>query len=195
MIKESWNEQKAVRDIMIFLQTMESVPPPGPHLPPVRQQRRRPDQRKTPIASAPTSGNRFKTADGVAISLGIPPQSEIRARAGLIYVLQTFTEEGHCFCAEPELLLQAQALLDIPVEILSEALKHEVETGRLVRDEHRIYLVHLYQAELNIAEKSARSSKRPPPSNPSWRTTPCHGPKTECGSRFRPCRPKRSKWR
>ncbi len=153
-IKESWIEQHAVRDIMIFLQshgvgTAQSA----------RIYRQYGSEAVAVISENPYQlcrdvwGIGFKTADGVAMSVGVPPQSKLRARAGLVYTMETLAAEGHCFCLEAELILQAQALLDIPAEILSEALASELERSELIRDENRIYLASLYHAESAVAER------------------------------------------
>jgi len=156
-IKASWNEQRGVRDIMIFLQghgigTAQSA----------RIYRAYGGEAVALIRENPYRlctdiwGIGFRTADGVAKSLGIPPESPVRARAGLIYLLQEMTNEGHCFAIEAELLLHAEALLEIPVEVLSPALQHDVDTGKLVRDDTHIYLAEAYQAECMIAESLRR---------------------------------------
>ena len=153
-IKASWNEQRGARDIMIFLQghgigTAQSA----------RIYRHYGNDAIATIRSNPYRlssdiwGIGFKTADSVAMSLGIPPQSEIRARAGIVYILQTLTDEGHCYCPEAELLLHAEAMLEIPVETLGEALRHETEAGRLVKEEERVYVTELYAAEVSVAGK------------------------------------------
>jgi len=167
MIKESWNEQRAVRDIMIFLQshgvgTAQSA----------RIYRHYGNNAILLISENPYRlcqdvwGIGFKTADGVAISLGIPPNSDIRACAGIVHVLQALTNEGHCFCPAPELILKGQELLDIPAEILANALNQQVERGALVRDGDRIYLTALYKAEIAVAEKVDRIIRTPPPFKP-----------------------------
>ena len=154
LIKDSWNEQKAVRDIMIFLQshgvgTAQSA----------RIYRHYGSDAVAVITDNPYRlcsdiwGIGFKTADGVAMSIGVPPQSPVRARAGLIHVLQTLTEEGHCFSPEAELVLTAQALLDIPAEILTEALAEEVARRHLVKEDERVYLASLHAAETGIAAR------------------------------------------
>jgi len=154
MIKESWIEQKAVRDIMIFLQshgvgTAQSA----------RIYRHYGSQAIALISENPYRlcadiwGIGFKTADGVASSIGIPPHSEMRARAGMVYVLQTMCDEGHCFCMAPQLVLEAQALLDIPAEILTSALNKEIEREILIKEGERIYPASLYHAEMRVAAK------------------------------------------
>jgi exodeoxyribonuclease V alpha subunit len=156
MIKESWNEQKAVRDIMIFLQGHGIGPGQA-----ARIYRQYGSDAVAIITENPYRlcsdvwGIGFKTADRVALSMGIPADSEPRSRAGLAYVLLTMTEEGHCFCSMPELILQAQALLEIPAETLERALAHELAGGRLIRDDTRIYLPYLFEAEVAIARKLA----------------------------------------
>ncbi len=156
-IKESWHEQKGVRDIMIFLQghgigTAQSS----------RIFRTYGTESVALIRSNPYRlctdiwGIGFKTADGVAMSVGIPPESEVRARAGLVHVLRTLTDEGHCFCTEAELLLQAEALLEIPVETLTAGLRHELEARRLVKEGDDIYLKDTYHAEVAVAERLHR---------------------------------------
>jgi exodeoxyribonuclease V alpha subunit len=152
-IKQSWNEQKAVRDIMIFLQ--------GHGIGTAQAARIYRQYGGDAIALVRTNPYRlcadvwgigFKTADSVAMSLGIPEDSVIRARAGIVYVMRTLSEEGHCYCTEPELLLHAENLLGISVEILAEALKAELETPRLTKDDDRIYLSELFEAECAVAD-------------------------------------------
>ncbi|MBM4144263.1 MAG: ATP-dependent RecD-like DNA helicase [Lentisphaerae bacterium] len=155
-IKESWIEQRAVRDIMIFLQSHGVGTAQA-----ARIYRAYGPSAVTRITEDPYRlcrdiwGIGFKTADRVALSLGIPGDSDLRARAGIVYVLQALTEEGHCFCPAPELILQGQALLDIPAEKLAEALEQEVRRKALIREDERVYLGALYHAETGIAARIA----------------------------------------
>lgn len=157
MIRASWLEQKAIRDAMIFLQGHGIGPGQA-----ARILRQYGHDTIALITDDPYRlcrevwGIGFKTSDAVARSLGVPPQSPLRARAGLEYVLETMAEEGHCYCPQPELLLQAQHLLDIPVEVLSQALQSNLEAGTLIRDGERIYLRPLYEAECGVGLKLRR---------------------------------------
>jgi exodeoxyribonuclease V alpha subunit len=155
LIKESWNEQRGVREIMIFLQSHGIGTAKAARI--YRQYgadaiavvKRNPYRLCEDVW-----GIGFKTADGIALSVGIPHDSEVRARAGLIYTLQSESdEEGHCFTVDADLLLHAQELLDISVEILADALAKEYEKGTLVKEENRIYLRDLFRAETRAAEK------------------------------------------
>ena len=151
-IKESWTEQRAVRDIMIFLQSHGIGTAQAARI--YRQYgadaiavvKRNPYRLCDDVW-----GIGFKTADGIALSVGVPKDSPMRACAGLNYLLKTLAEEGHCFAPEAELVLQTQALLDIPVETLGVSLKEELAQGRLVREQDRVYLRGLFEAERRAA--------------------------------------------
>ncbi len=162
MIKESWVEQKAVRDIMIFLQ--------GHGVGAAQSARIYRSYGNDAIAIITENPYRlcrdiwgigFKSADKVAMSLGIPLQSEVRARAGLAYVMQTQADEGHCFCSLAQLILDAQTLLEIPPEVLHPALEHEIQAGALVRENDFIYLAGLHEAETATANRLLALHARP----------------------------------
>ena len=155
LIKESWTEQHGVREIMIFLQSHGIGTAKASRI--YRQYgadaiaivKRNPYRLCEDVW-----GIGFKTADAIALSVGIPHDSEVRARAGLIYTLQTEADDGgHCFTVDADLLLHAQELLDISVEILADALAKEYEKGTLVKEENRVYLRDLFRAESRAADK------------------------------------------
>ncbi len=153
-IKASWVEQRSVRDIMIFLQSHGIG----------TAQAARIYRQYGPDAIAIVKANPyrlcndvwgigFKTADAIALSVGVPRDSPARARAGLAYTLQAQADEGgHCFCLEADLVLHTQELLGIPAETLTGALAEDVARGSVVRDAGRIYLRALHDAERTVAE-------------------------------------------
>lgn len=151
-IKSAWNEQKAVREIMIFLHTYGVGTAQA-----IRIHRAYGDDaialvRENPYRLASDIwGIGFKTADKTAMRLGIPAQSVIRARAGIVYSLQTLTDEGHCYCPRDQLLTLAEELLSIPTEILNSALDLELAAQSLIQENENIYLAALYHAETGIA--------------------------------------------
>jgi exodeoxyribonuclease V alpha subunit len=157
LIRESWTEQRGVREIMIFLQSHGIGTAKASRI--FRQYgadaiavvKRNPYRLCEEVW-----GIGFKTADAIALSVGIPHDSEVRARAGLIYTLQTEAEEGHCFTVDADLILHAQELLGISVERLAEALAQEFEKGTLVKEENRVYLRDLHRAETRAAAKLCR---------------------------------------
>ena len=115
----------------------------------------------------------FATADRIALSVGIPKDSPLRARAAISHTLETEAEDGgHCWTFENDLLLRANELTSIPAEILAEALAFELREGRVVAEDgaegapRRIFLKQLYRAELNVARRvreilSAQRAFRP----------------------------------
>ena len=167
LIKESWTEQRGVREIMIFLQSHGIGTAKASRI--YRQYgadaiavvKRNPYRLCEDVW-----GIGFKTADGIALSVGIPHDSEVRARAGLIYTLQTEADEGHCFTLECDLLLHAQELLGITVEILGDALAKEFEKGTLIKEDSRIYLRDLFRAETRVAAILRRLLDAPQPFAP-----------------------------
>ena len=107
----------------------------------------------------------FATADKIALSVGIPKDSPLRARATLAYTLESEAEDGgHCWTYENDLLLHANELTEIPTEILGEALEAEIEAGHIVAEStepRRIYLKSLYWAERQTAAHVRRILETP----------------------------------
>ena len=108
----------------------------------------------------------FKTADLIAQRIGIPPDSVIRACAGLSHVLLEATAEGHCALPMDLLKEQAARLLETPDEIIACAIEKTLGNGDLVAENiagaNLAYLPHLRQAELDIAARIARLAAAPP---------------------------------
>lgn len=155
LIKKSWIEQRGVREIMIFLQSHGIGTAKA-----ARIYRQYGSDAIAVVKRNPYRlcedvwGIGFKTADAIALSVGVPHDSEIRACAGLLYTLKSEAEEGgHCFTNDADLLLHAQELLSISVEILANALTKQIEEGLLVKEENRIYLRDLYRAECRVSQK------------------------------------------
>ncbi|MEI6147628.1 MAG: ATP-dependent RecD-like DNA helicase [bacterium] len=167
MIKESWNEKKSVRDIMVFLQSHGVGTAHA-----MRIHRQYGAQAVTVVRENPYRlcqevwGIGFKTADGIAVSLGVPPQSEIRARAGILYLLQTMTEEGHCYCPRGDLVAAAEQLLEIPGDVLKAAIVHCANDGTVVDERGNLFLTPLHHAELGVATNLQRLMEAPAPHAP-----------------------------
>ena len=94
----------------------------------------------------------FATADKIALSVGIPADSPLRARASIAYALEAEAEDGgHCWTFENDLLLRANELTGISVEILADALRAEIEEGRVVSADGRVALRRLAACERQVA--------------------------------------------
>ncbi len=98
----------------------------------------------------------FKTADKLALSLGVSIQSEARYEKALVHVLKEALGEGHCFLPESQLLARAVALLEKPsytpeTHLLGASVEGLVERQILVSQQGRIYLRAAYRAEVSVA--------------------------------------------
>ncbi len=161
-IRRSWNEQRAVRDIMIFLQS-HSVGIAQAH----RIYKQYGDQAIAMVQANPYRLSRdvwgigFKSADKIASTLGIPFDSPLRARAGVIHVLETLNEEGDCYTPRPDLIEAAEALLGIAKEKLEQAVTDETAAGNLVEEKGHLYLAAMYEAEKGVAFHIRRLLKTP----------------------------------
>jgi exodeoxyribonuclease V alpha subunit len=107
----------------------------------------------------------FKTADAIAIRLGIEKTAMIRIRAGISYALTEAMNEGHCGLPTSELQTLAAELLDAPQELVETALDLETNDGTVIADTVDgtacAFLGGLYRAERVIAERLARLADGP----------------------------------
>lgn len=154
MIAKSWNAQRGIRDVMIFLQSHGVGMGQAARIYRVYGPQAIAVVKQNPYRLCrDVWGFGFLTADAIALKLGIDKEAPARARAGILHVLNKLQDEGHCFCEESELMLTAQPILDISVEKLAEALEGVLEESLVVRDNGRIYLRELYEAECNVAKR------------------------------------------
>jgi exodeoxyribonuclease V alpha subunit len=165
-IRRSWVEQHAIRDIMIFLQS-HGVGVAQAH----RIYKQYGDQAIAMVQANPYRLSRdvwgigFKSADKIASTLGIPHDSPLRARAGVLYVLETFNEEGDCFTPRPELVTAAEGLLGISGEKLEQAITDETASGALVEERGNLYLTPMFEAEKGVALRLQRLLNAPAPAS------------------------------
>jgi exodeoxyribonuclease V alpha subunit len=114
-ISEAWAEQKVIREIMVFLHGHKVSTSRAFRIFKTYGNEAIEKVREDPYRLArDIQGIGFKTADVIAESLGIGKQSDLRARAGVEYILLQLTEEGHCGYGREELVVMAVKLLDIP---------------------------------------------------------------------------------
>ncbi len=165
-IKSSWEKQKSVREIMVFLHrhgistgkavkifqqygaaAMETVA-------------QNPYQLARDI-----HGIGFKTADGIAQRTGIAPDSEARLRAGLFHLLLAAGSEGHTALPHDILLTKATELLGVPVELITTVLASAVASTELrqetIEDTVLIFPPHLARAEEEIVRRLQKLAALP----------------------------------
>ena len=157
----AWAEQKAVREIMVFLQSHGVGTARA-----VRIYRLYGDEAMDRVRENPyrlaldVRGIGFRTADAIAQSIGFDPDSIPRARAGIRHVLQEIAGEGHCAQERGALINAATELLEVDAEVAESALARELAEDELViepRDgESWIYLPALYRSERGAATRLRR---------------------------------------
>jgi exodeoxyribonuclease V alpha subunit len=157
-ITDGWAEQKAVREIMLFLQSHGVSTTRAVRIYKTYGTKAIPLIMENPYRLAgDIRGIGFRSADLIAARIGIEKTSMVRARAGISYALMEAVGEGHCALPEDTLLEQAEKLLDIPGGLLSEALALELESGTVIADRSRgercIFLPYLWHAEKSISER------------------------------------------
>jgi len=124
-ITRAWVEQSEIKELHLFLQSHEVSINIATRIykeygkDSVKVIRENPYQLAQDV-----HGIGFRTADAIAVKLGLPPDSIPRLATGLKYVLaQAANENGHCFLPEDELLRLASDILDVPHVSLSPAME------------------------------------------------------------------------
>lgn len=165
-IKGAWIEQKAIREIMVFLHSNGISTSRAMRIYKTYGEEAIAKVRSNPYALAEDiPGIGFKSADQIARNLGIPADSFIRARAGLTHLLLEATNSGHCALPREFLLEEATKLLDVSEALVAEALTQMLAQRLLVQESilGRDLLFHpsLRKAESAIAEALHRLSIGP----------------------------------
>ncbi len=157
-VVDAWREQKAVREIMVFLHShgvgtsravriFKSYGADAISLISENPYR----------LAADIRGIGFLTADRIAGTLGIEKTAMIRARAGIGYTLAEALDEGHCGLPVSDLVPNAAKLLDIPETLVREALGLELAAGAVVEEPVGgapcVFLAALHAAERTIAAR------------------------------------------
>jgi len=162
-IADAWEEQKAIKEVMVFLQSVGVSTSLA-----VRIYKQYGDAsidtvRREPYRlAADVWGIGFKTADTIAQAVGIPHDSPERIKAGLRYTLSEAADDGHCFLPEPNLITAAEKVLGVPRDLIGPALDDLVQEEGVVREAipgageegatiPAVYLVPFHRAERSLA--------------------------------------------
>jgi len=164
MIRKAWQEQKEIRTVMLFLQShgvssgyaAKIFKQYGNEAITIVQEN--PYRLATDIF-----GIGFLTADRIAEKLGFTRDSDLRANAGILYVLHELTDEGHVYYPYEPLIQKSKEILDIDREIIIKALGKlaldrqiviedlNQNIGEFQENNKAVYLVGYHIAETNIA--------------------------------------------
>ncbi len=157
-ILSAWAEQKAVREIMVFLHSHGVGTARAVRIFKTYGSDAVQVMTENPYRLArDIRGIGFKTADAIAMKLGIDKTAMVRVRAGISYALTEAMDEGHCGLPTDELVPLAEKLLEVQGELVRTALDLELAEGTVIADRVGetpcVFLTGLYRAELRIAER------------------------------------------
>ena len=167
-IVAGWADQKAIREIMLFLHANGVGTSRAVRIFKTYGQEAIALITENPYRLArDIRGIGFRTADQVAFKLGIAKEAMIRVRAGLSFGLSEATGDGHCGLPQAELTRSTAELIEVEDGLIETALALELQDGELMADtvdgEPCVFLAGLYRSEQVIAERlRVLSAGRPP---------------------------------
>jgi len=179
-IAAAWEEQKAIKEVMVFLQGVGVSTSIA-----VRIYKKYGDAAISVVKNEPYRlaadvwGIGFLTADRIAQSVGIPHDSPQRVKSGLQYALSQSTDQGHCYLPEERLISEAVKLLQVDtglvIECLDELAREEegVVRERVPGEDGQpvtaVYLVPFHRAELSLSAQLLRLLHSPEERLPAFR--------------------------
>ncbi|HEY1390412.1 MAG TPA: ATP-dependent RecD-like DNA helicase [Ktedonobacterales bacterium] len=176
-ISAAWEEQKAIKEVMVFLQGVGVSTSLA-----VRIYKTYQDSSIAVVKNEPYRlasdvwGIGFKTADKIAQSLGIPADSPERIKAGLQYTLSEASDEGHCYLPQERLIAEAAQILSVDSALIQPALDALITEGGVMRERlttqntleqedsvsvDAVYLLSFYRAEVSLANGLLRLLSAP----------------------------------
>src|SRR5215217_4046296 len=168
-IMAGWAEQKAVREIMIFLHAHGVGTARAVRIFKTYGHEAIKVMTEDPYGLArEVRGIGFRTADAIAGKLGVEKTAPQRLRAGVSFALQTATDEGHCGLPLAMLVTLAEKLLEVEADLIRAAVAEELRRGEdvltdTVDGEPCIFLTGLHGAERVIAERLLQRAQGRPP--------------------------------
>ncbi|MCQ4082833.1 ATP-dependent RecD-like DNA helicase [Streptomyces sp. RB6PN25] len=178
-IAAAWEEQKAIKEVMVFLQGVGVSTSIA-----VRIYKQYGDASISVVKNEPYRlaadvwGIGFLTADRIAQAVGIPFDSPERAKAGLQYALSQATDNGNCFLPEERLIADAVKLLQVDTGLVIDCLAELVAEEGVVRERvpdaeggeplSAVYLVPFHRAELSLAAQVIRLLRGPEDRMPAF---------------------------
>lgn len=165
-IRRSWAEHRDIRDLVIFLQAHDVSTNLATKI--HRQYGERAFQvlKTNPYQlSQDIWGVGFKTADRLALRLGLDPDSPERVKAFILHLAEKDNEQGHVFSLEAAVRDACGEELGAGEDRVASALDDLLADRRLLREETpagpALYRPALHQAEVEVAEALRRLADFP----------------------------------
>ena len=166
MIQQAWEDQKEIREVMIFLQTHEVGSGYAAKIFKQYGNRSIMVVKENPYRLATDIfGIGFLTADRIAEKLGFSRDSELRAEAGILYVLNQLADEGHVYYPYEPLVQKCQEILGVDQGVIVKAMSVIAESRMIVIDDLKkdvddfreknkaVYLAKFYLSETSIVTR------------------------------------------
>jgi len=166
MIQNAWNEQKEIRDVMMFLQSHGVSSGYATKIFKQYKNRSIAVVTENPYRLAmDIFGIGFVIADSIADKLGFSRSSPLRIEAGIIYVLHQLSDEGHVFYPYEYLVKKSRETLDVDRDTVTQALGNLAMDKRIVlenfnesidefkENNKRVYLAKFHLCETSIATR------------------------------------------
>ena len=165
-IKKSWAEHQDIRDLIIFLQEHDVSTNLATKI-----YRQYGDRSFTVLRTNPYQlcldiwGIGFKTADQIALKLGMDPASMERVKAYVLYILEKDNEQGHIFSLASGVREKCASDLEVGLDKADTALDELLRTKSVVREElgadSALYLPFFYEAQEEVARAIHRLADFP----------------------------------
>ena len=157
LISTSWEKQKDVKDIMVFLQGHGVSSTYAAKIYKKYGKESIDKVQDNPYCLADDIwGIGFKTADSIAQKLGYTNNDPRRCRSGILYTLSKLSEDSHVYSGREQLLKSAQELLQADEDPITATLDQMIEKEDLIIDGDAIFLPPFYYAECGVANKLKR---------------------------------------
>ena len=159
-IKTSWEKQKGVRDVMVFLHSHGVSAAYAVKIYKQYGKKSIEKVKENPYCLADdVFGIGFKMADRIASTLGYGMNDIRRCKAGVVYTLKELSNDGHCFAEREQLVSSATTLLSVGRSFISDAIDALVEEEKLVLEQGELFLPMYYYSEVGVANKLRRMLK------------------------------------
>ena len=164
-IKKSWQEQKEIKNIMLFLQGHDVSTSHATKIYKTYGDKSIEVVQENPYRLADDIwGIGFKTADTIATKLGFGHEKYVRLRSGMLYTLNQLSDDGHCYATRDMLLKTGAEMLDVEDSLLAMALDEMIRAEDVIIEdipakeeeapkEKAIYLPPFYYSEVGVARR------------------------------------------
>ena len=172
MIRDSWERQKEIKNVMLFLQDHGVSTSFAAKIYRQYGNESLDKMKENPFQMADDIwGIGFKTADGIAQKLGFAKEAYVRLRSGIMYTLSNLADEGHVFAYQEQLIAKAAELLEaeessivmtldqmiMDKDLICETVDYNTDQAEM----KAIYLPAFYYAEAGVAGKLKRLAQAP----------------------------------